>query len=358
MSRLETLQSVLKEKDVDAAIISSELNQRYISGLHFSDGYILVTQSEGYLITDSRYIEIAKRTVTNMNVLLANKPMKEMLWDIIKKKQIKRVGVEEDELSLAAYKSFKATFEDCKILSVVSEILKELRAVKSADELLIIEKAQSITDAAFSHILEIITPNMTENDVALELEFFMRKNGADGLAFETIAVSGAASSLPHGKPSDVKLRKGFLTMDFGATYNGYCSDMTRTVCIGKADEEMKTVYNTVLAAQRTALENIKGGMSCRDADALARDIIREAGFGANFGHSLGHGVGMYIHESPSLSPKAAEGAVLKPGNVVTVEPGIYLEGKFGCRIEDMITILPDGGIRNFTKSTKELIEIL
>ena len=357
MTRLQKLQHILAENDIDAAIISSELNQRYISGLHFSDGYILVTQNEGYLITDSRYIEIAKRTVTDMSVMLANKPMKEMLWDIIKENQIKRVGVEEDELSLAAYKSFKATFEDCKILSGVSEILKELRAVKSADELLIIEKAQSITDAAFSHILEFITPNMTERDIALELEFFMRKNGADGLAFETIAVSGAASSLPHGKPSDEKLRRGFLTMDFGATYNGYCSDMTRTVCIGKADEEMKLVYNTVLRAQTAALENIRGGMTCRDADALARDVIRETGFGANFGHSLGHGVGMYIHESPSLSPKAAEGAVLKPGNVVTVEPGIYIEGKFGCRIEDMITILPDGSIWNFTGSTKELIEI-
>ena len=357
MTRLQKLQHILAENDIDAAIISSELNQRYISGLHFSDGYILVTQNEGYLITDSRYIEIAKRTVTDMSVMLANKPMKEMLWDIIKEKQIKRVGVEEDELSLAAYKSFKATFEDCKLLSGASEILKELRVVKSADELLIIEKAQSITDAAFFHILEIITPNMTERDIALELEFFMRKNGADGLAFETIAVSGAASSLPHGKPSDEKLRRGFLTMDFGATYNVYCSDMTITVCFGKADEEMKLVYNTVLRAQTAALENIKGGMTCRDADALARDVIREAGFGANFGHSLGHGVGMYIHESPSLSPKAAEEAVLKPGNVVTVEPGIYLEGKFGCRIEDMITILPDGSVWNFTGSTKELIEI-
>ena len=357
MSRLEKLQSALAKKNADAAIISSEINQRYISGLLFSDGYILVTQNESYLITDSRYIEIAKRTVRDMNVLLATKPMREMLWDIIKEKQIKSVGVEEDEISLATYKSFKATFDGCKILTGISEILKELRAVKSADELLMIEKAQNITDAAFSHILEFISPNMTEKDVALELEFFMRKNGADGLAFDTIAVSGAASSLPHGTPSDVKLRAGFLTMDFGARYNGYCSDMTRTVCIGKADEEMRLVYNTVLKAQMTALENIRGGMTCRDADALARDVIREAGYGANFGHSLGHGVGMYIHEAPSISPKANESAVLKAGNVITVEPGIYLEGKFGCRIEDMIAIKDDGSIRNFTKSRKELIEI-
>ena len=357
MSRLEKLQSALAKKNADAAIISSEINQRYISGLHFSDGYILVTQNESYLITDSRYIEIAKRTVRDMNVLLATKPMREMLWDIIKEKQIKSVGVEEDEISLATYKSFKATFDGCKILTGISEILKELRAVKSADELLMIEKAQNITDAAFSHILEFISPNMTEKDVALELEFFMRKNGADGLAFDTIAVSGAASSLPHGTPSDVKLRAGFLTMDFGARYNGYCSDMTRTVVIGRADEEMKLVYNTVLKAQMTALENIRGGMTCRDADALARDVIREAGYGANFGHSLGHGVGMYIHEAPSISPKANESAVLKAGNVITVEPGIYLEGKFGCRIEDMIAIKDDGSIRNFTKSRKELIEI-
>ncbi|MBE6667631.1 MAG: aminopeptidase P family protein [Ruminococcaceae bacterium] len=357
MNRLSRLQEALCATDTDCAIISSELNQRYLSGLSFSDGYILVTQNDGYLITDSRYIEIAKRTVTHLNVILADRPMTEILSDIIKEKNIKRVGVEEKELSLADYERFKAAFDGCTVVSGISEIMKELRAVKTPDEIALIEKAQIITDAAFSHILEFINPEVTEKDVALELEFFMRRNGAEGLAFETIAVSGASSSLPHGKPSDEKLRKGFLTMDFGAKYEGYCSDMTRTVCIGKADEEMKLVYNTVLSAQIHALESIKVGMPCRDADALARDIIREAGYGANFGHSLGHGVGMFIHEFPRLAPSADENSRLKAGHVVTVEPGIYLEGRFGCRIEDMIAIKDDGSVHNFTKSRKELIEI-
>ena len=198
---------------------------------------------------------------------------------------------------------------------------------------------------------------MTERDVALELEFFMRKNGAEAVAFNTIAVSGSASSMPHGVPSDVKLRQGFLTMDFGAKYKGYCSDMTRTVVIGRADDEMKRLYNTVLSAQTAAIEQIKGGMLCRDADGIARSIIREAGYGDAFSHSLGHGVGIDVHEKPSLSQKAAEDSRLLPGNVVTVEPGIYLEGKYGCRIEDMIAINQDGSVYNFTASPKNLIEI-
>jgi Xaa-Pro aminopeptidase len=185
----------------------------------------------------------------------------------------------------------------------------------------------------------------------------MRRHGAEGVAFNTIAVSGAASSLPHGVPSDTKLRHGFLTMDFGAKYDGYCSDMTRTVVIGKADEDMKKVYNTVLSAQLAALDFIREGVSCLDADSTARNIIREAGFGACFGHSLGHGVGLFIHEAPNLSQRADEKSVLKRGNVVTVEPGIYIEGKYGCRIEDMIGIDLDGSVRNFTKSPKALIEI-
>lgn len=218
--------------------------------------------------------------------------------------------------------------------------------------------AQELTDAAFSHILTYLRRGVREIDVALELELFMRKNGADGLAFHTIAVSGAASALPHGVPRARELEQGFLTMDFGARFGGYCSDMTRTVVIGKADDEMKRLYETVLAAQRAALAAAKGGIGCRALDKAARDIIENAGYKGCFGHSLGHGVGLDIHESPRLAPSAAEDAVLCAGHVVTVEPGIYIEGKYGCRIEDMIAVNADGSIRNFTKSTKELLEIV
>ena len=199
---------------------------------------------------------------------------------------------------------------------------------------------------------------MTEIEVALELEFFMRRQGANGLAFDTIAVSGSASSLPHGVPRACKLEKGFLTMDFGARVGGYCSDMTRTIVIGKADAEIKKLYHTVLSAQLAALDAAKEGASCAGLDKIARDIIdaNDCYKGA-FGHSLGHGVGLLVHENPRLSPKASKDDRLQRGNVVTFEPGIYLESKYGCRIEDMVAIRPDGTVHNFTRSTKELIEL-
>lgn len=220
------------------------------------------------------------------------------------------------------------------------------------------KRAQDIADAAFTHILGYINPDRTEIDVALELEFFMRSHGAEAEAFQTIAVSGSASSKPHGVPRPVKLEKGFLTMDFGARYKGYCSDMTRTVVIGKADAEMKRLYNTVLKAQLTVIEALEAGeRGCRRLDGIARDIIDGTeGYTSAFGHSLGHGVGMYIHENPRLSKAAAEDAVLKVGQVFTDEPGIYLSGKYGCRIEDMLT-LTESGLLNFAHSPKELIEL-
>ena len=236
-------------------------------------------------------------------------------------------------------------------------MLTEQRKIKLPYELELMAKAQSITDAAFSHILGYITPDVTEIDVAVELEFFMRRMGAEALAFETIAVSGPASSMPHGVPANVKLRRGFLTMDFGAKYNGYCSDMTRTIVIGKADADEKKLYNTVLSAQTAALDMAAEGVPCIEVDKVARDIINGAGYEGKFGHGLGHGVGMFIHEAPRVSPKVPEAEVLKRGHVVTIEPGIYLAGKYGCRIEDMIAIDHDGTMRNFTKSPKELIEL-
>jgi len=204
--------------------------------------------------------------------------------------------------------------------------------------------------------LKNITLNMTEQDVAVELEYAMRKNGAEGFAFETIAVSGDASALPHGTPRNVKLKAGFLTMDFGAKFEGYCSDMTRTVVIGKADAEMKKLYNTVLEAQLKALDFLREGVDCGEADKVARDVIEShPEYSEAFGHSLGHSIGLFVHETPGLS-KRGFGTKLMAGQVTSVEPGIYLFGKYGCRIEDMVAI-EENGIHNFTKSPKELIEI-
>ena len=357
MTQLNKLQNAMKAIDLDGVIISSDLNQRYLSGFDYTDGYVLVTRTEAFLLADFRYIEAARAAVTELEVIRPEGSMLNGLKQLIADRGLARIAVEDATLSCADYRKFTDTFEGCTLCTGGSKLLSDLRTVKTPEELEIIARAQAITDQAFTHILGFLSPDVTEQDVALELEFFMRKHGAEGIAFQTIAVSGPASSLPHGVPSDVKLRPGFLTMDFGAKVDGYCSDMTRTVVIGKADEEMKKVYNTVLSAQKAALDQIREGILCREADEIARGIIRDAGYGECFGHSLGHGVGMYIHESPNLSPRAAEDSRLVRGNVVTVEPGIYLEGKYGCRIEDMIAIDHDGTVRNFTKSPKELIEL-
>lgn len=358
MTNLKRFQLALNNAGAESAIISSETNQRYLSDFHFSDGYILVTHDEAFLLTDSRYIEAARSAVKDMSVILSSGVMLEELKALMSDKGIREVAIEEASLSCNGLKRFTEVLSNVEIKFGASEILKDLRAVKSNTEIARMAEAQRLTDEAFLHILNYISPQRTEKDVALELEFFMRKNGAEDIAFNTIAVSGETSSLPHGTPSDIKLRPGLFTMDFGAKVDGYCADMTRTVAIGKADEEMRLVYNTVLAAQQAALDIISGGVTCKDADGAARSIIREAGYGANFGHSLGHGVGMDIHEFPTLSPNADPSSILRAGNVVTVEPGIYLEERFGCRIEDMVAINEDGSMYNFTRSRKDLIEIL
>lgn len=359
MSALIRLQEKLKNDnllDADAILVSSELNCRYLSGFDFSDGYLVIERDHAFLITDSRYVEAAKREVSDFEILCPSGTRITAIAELVSARGIKKLAIEDENMSVASHKRFSDTLP-CEIVSGASALITALRRQKTPEELEKIAKAQRITDAAFEHILDFISPDRTEVEVALELEFFMRKMGACGIAFNTIAVSGSASSLPHGVPSNTKLRRGFLTMDFGAKYDGYCSDMTRTVCIGRADDEMKKVYDTVLTAQKHALENICEGMLCKNADSLARDIIKDAGYGECFGHSLGHGVGLYIHEAPSLSQHASEDSRIERGNVITVEPGIYIEGRFGVRIEDMIAVDHNGSIINFTKSPKKLIEL-
>ena len=359
MTHLERLRQLMSEKNLEAVFVSSAINQRYLTDFSFSDGYLLITHEDAVLLTDSRYVEAARNTVKDFTVMIppSGKSMRETVTALVAEKKISSLAVEDTSLSIATFRALCDAMGDCKLVPGASAALTSLRAVKTAEEMDRMARAQAITDEAFSYILTILSPKITEREVALELEYFMRKHGAEACAFQTIAVSGSASSLPHGVPRDLPLEPGLLTMDFGARVDGYCSDMTRTVCMGKATDEMRLIYNTVLTAQRAALDMIAEGVLCRDADAAARSVIKEAGFGEYFGHSLGHGVGMLVHESPSLSARAPEHSRLVRGNVVTVEPGIYLEGKFGCRIEDMVAIDLDGSVRNFTKSPKELIEL-
>ncbi len=359
MSKLTKLRSAMADKGIDAVIITSEVNQRYITGFNYQDGLALVTAERALLITDFRYTEAAKASkAAGIFEIVTTGGKRQSVYcaDVLKDCGAKVAAVEEAKISLSQYEAFKASCDSCEVKGGASAIIDKLREFKDAEEIEYTARAQDIADAAFLHILDFITPEKTEVEVALELEFFMRSHGAEDTAFTTIAVSGKASSLPHGEPRNVKLEKGFLTMDYGAKIEGYCSDMTRTVVIGKADDEIKRLYNTVLEAQLASLAYAKPGVSCRETDKIARDIIDNAGYKGCFGHSLGHGVGMYVHEAPGLSPKSPEDAVLIPGQIVTFEPGIYIEGKYGCRIEDFAVITEDG-IRNFTHSPKELIEI-
>ncbi len=358
MSHLSNFREALAGAGFDAAIVSEKTNQRYLSGFDFDDGLVLVTTKQSYLITDFRYIEAAKAQASaELTVLTHEGGVLVTVAGLLADHACRKVAIEEDALSCASFARWKELLSDVELLTGASAILGDLRLLKDEEELQTIARAQAITDAAFSHIVNWIKPEMTEIEVALEIEFFMRRNGAEAIAFDTIAVSGTNSSRPHGVPRREKLEKGFLTMDFGARVDGYCSDMTRTVVLGKADAEIKKLYHTVLSAQLAALDAAAEGVSCRELDRVARDIIDAGEYRGTFGHSLGHGVGMFIHEAPRLSSAAKPESVLRRGHVVTVEPGIYLEGRYGCRIEDMICVKHDGTIYNFTKSPKELLEL-
>ncbi len=357
MTHLQAFQKELRGK-ADAALITSHQNQFYLSQFPFEDGFLLILPDAAYLLTDFRYFEAASKAASGEFCVKApDTGAFAEIGKLMEAHKATTLWVEESALTLAQKERLATTFPTLSILPGASPVLCELRKFKDEKELATMTTAQELTDAAFTHILDFICKERTEIEVALELEFFMRKNGAEGLAFDTIAVSGTASALPHGVPRSCTLENGFLTMDFGARYGGYCADMTRTVMIGRADAEQKRLYETVLAAQKAALAAAKAGIGCAELDKVARDIIDGAGYRGCFGHSLGHGIGIDVHEAPGVSFRAPADAVLAPGHVVSCEPGIYLMGKYGCRIEDMIAVKEDGSIHNFTKSPKELIEI-
>lgn len=355
MTKLEKLRNKMKESGIDAVIVLDELNQHYLCEFAFTDGFLLITPAKAYIVTDFRYYEMALIGANKSFEVLTPADRTEFLNKALAEEGCTKVGFEGGSVSYDVYRRYcekhpHLTFEN------IGDTIEVIRQIKTPDEIEKMQRAQDITDKAFSHILKVINRDMTELDVAVELEYAMRKNGASAFAFDTISVSGDASALPHGTPRNVKLRDGFLTMDFGAKFDGYCSDMTRTIVIGKADAEIKKLYNTVLTAQTAALDYLREGADCGEADKIARDIIdAHPEYKGAFGHSLGHSVGLFIHESPRLYSRGF-GRKLKVGEILTVEPGIYLFGKYGCRIEDMVAITEDG-IHNFTHSTKELIEI-
>jgi len=342
--------------NVDAAIISDPANKRYLTGVNTDDaGTLIVSHDSAFFIIDSRYIEAVERTVDpNIKVML-QQDLFAQISDIFSKQNLKSVCLETQKTSVALCEKLKSKLSDVVIdLNIdAGDVVNKLRSVKDNLELEYIKQAQKITDNAFDYILGKIKEGKSEKELALNLEFFIRSNGASGVSFDIIFIGGANTSMPHGVPGDYKLNYGdFITIDFGAEFNGYKSDMTRTVALGKVSDERKKVYETVLTAQQTALEQIKEGMLCSDIDKIARDIIKNKGYGEFFGHALGHSVGLEIHEAPNFSPKCDD--ILKAGMILTVEPGIYLPEKFGVRIEDMVYVTKNGAL-NLTKSKKSLI---
>ncbi len=334
----------------DGVLLTSPHNMRYFSGFSGGEGAVWCSADSRIVFTDSRYVEQAACEAEGFDIREANN----WLAEICSLKNIKTIGIEDSYLPTSTYLSLIDKLSGVKICPASKEV-ELLRAVKTDTELEIMKKAEDICCRAFERILDFIRPGISEKILAAQLEYYIRQEGGDGFAFETIAISGARCSLPHGTPSDKLIEKGdFVTMDFGAVVDGYCSDMTRTVIVGKATDEQRKIYNIVKTAQQTGLDFIKAGVLGRNADKAARDIIETSGYGKHFRHSLGHGVGLLVHEMPNLSPKSE--AVLTENMVVTCEPGIYIPDFGGVRIEDMVCVKNDG-ITNFTHSTKDLIEI-
>lgn len=330
-----------------AVLITGKPNIFYFSGFTSDDAYLLITPDSAYIYTDGRYTIQAKQQAADFEIVNAEDGLKKLL----EKTDCKTIIIEDDYMTLTQLNKLREAAADKHYLGGSSAIA-QLRAVKSHEEIKKINEAERLGDEAFLHILQFIKPGKSEREIALELEFFMKKNGASALSFETISASGVRSAMPHGAASDKKLCEGDLfTLDFGCVLDGYCSDMTRTVGIVRLDDKSREIYDTVLRAQKAAISAIKSGMSCFDADKTARDIISEAGYGQYFTHSLGHSVGIEIHELPSLSPKSKD--ILQTGNVVTVEPGIYIPDFGGVRIEDVVAVTETGCV-NLTGAEKEL----
>lgn len=350
--RVEKLQNFLKNGE--AVIINTYANRLYYTGINSSAGTVIITQRKAYLLIDFRYFENAKRTVTSAEVQLCTKLFKQ-LNEIFLENKINKVYLEIGSVSVSSFTNYKKAFENIDLSDSdrVERFICDERSIKSQKEIDLISQAQQFTDQTFDFILDKIKVGDTERDIMLQMEFYMRKLGSEGVAFDFIVVSGKNSSLPHGVPTEKQIEKGdFVTMDFGAVFGGYRSDMTRTVAVQMVSDKQKQVYNTVLSAQQAAFDSIREGVRCSDVDKAARELIERAGYIGCFGHGLGHSVGIEIHENPACNTVCQ--TIMKPGIVMTVEPGIYIENQFGVRIEDMV-VVTETGYKNLTKSTKELL---
>ncbi|WP_284036026.1 aminopeptidase P family protein [Neobacillus sp. 114] len=351
MEKLEKLRSSFSVEGIDGILITSPYNRRYISNFTGTAGIVLISADKALFITDFRYVEQAQKQCEGFEIIKFSDTLPKEVAEQAKKLGIQKLGFEEDYLTYSSFKVYEKEVE--AELVPVSGLIEKLRLIKTDSEIKILKEAADIADAAFKHILDFLRPGKTELEVSNELEFFMRKAGAVSSSFDTIVASGYRSALPHGVASDKVIEKGdMVTLDFGAYYKGYVSDITRTVAVGEPDAKLKEIYQIVLEAQLRGIDGFRPGMTGKEADALTRDYITEKGYGEYFGHSTGHGIGLEVHEGPALSLKSD--IILEPGMVVTCEPGIYIPGLGGVRIEDDTLITKDHNER-LTHSTKDLI---
>ncbi|GAA0443577.1 Xaa-Pro dipeptidase [Lentibacillus halophilus] len=353
MGKINDLRIKLEESGIDAILVKSPVNRRYLSGFTGTAGAVIVSQHDARLITDFRYIEQANEQAVGFTVVKQTNPIHQDIDSQLKQMNVNHLGFEKDHVTYSDYELYQETF--MAELSGVSGLVEDLRLIKTEDELNVLKQAANIADHAFDHIRNYIKPGVKEIDISNELEFFMRQQGADSSSFDIIVASGYRGALPHGVASDKKIQSGELvTMDYGALFQGYCSDITRTVAVGDISADLAAIYDTVLQAQLRGVDGVKPEMTGKQADALTRDYINDQGYGDYFGHSTGHGLGMEVHEAPGLSFRSDK--TLEPGMVVTVEPGIYIPDVGGCRIEDDI-VITDSGNERLTEAPKERLQV-
>lgn len=358
--RMERARNLLKNNGLDGILAASAANIRYLTGFAGTDSYLYVSADKQVILTDSRYTLQAQEEAESCQVrtIGGGRSYGDLLKELLKEDGVRRLGFEDSFLTWQTVRRLQDETggeEERERWIPLEGKLSLLRAVKDEDEIEKLSRAEKIGDEAFSYILTQIRPGITELEIAAKLEYYLKSHGAQEKSFDTIAASGLHSAMPHAVPSGKVLESGdFVTLDFGCKYQGYCSDMTRTIVVGKASDRQREIYRIVLEAQEAALAGLRAGITGAEGDRLAREVIEKAGYGTYFGHGLGHGVGLEIHERPALSSR--DETVLQPGMIETVEPGIYIPGFGGVRIEDMVVITEDG-CRNLTGSSKELIEV-
>ena len=350
-SRLDKLRQKLVESGLDAILVSQVENRRYLSGFTGSAGFLLISEKDAVLATDFRYVEQAKGQAPDFEIFRTEGDLDNWFAELASSIEAKRIGFEASDLSFSTFqKLVQVKGEKGLELVPTEELVESLRAIKDEGELELIIKAVELADAVFEEIAPSIRPGMTEKGVAWEIERFVREKGSASVPFNIIVASGPNSALPHATPTERTIGRGEpVVIDMGARFEGYCSDLSRTICIGDGDETFHKIYDLVLGAQLTAIATIGAGMSGEEADALARTVIEQGGYGEAFGHSLGHGVGLAPHEQPRLGKGSS--TVLSDGMVFTIEPGIYVKGWGGVRIEDMV-VLEESKVRVLSRARK------